>query len=72
MNTGFNSLTQRLLEWLNPRPRTREEPLDVLRVNHPGPSIWENAWVDCLVQACASTPWIIVSAVGRLLLQRHT
>jgi len=72
MNTGSNSLTRYVLEWLNERPRTREVPLDVLRTNHPAASIWESAWVDCLVQACASTPWIIVSAVGRLLLQRHT
>jgi hypothetical protein len=71
MNTRSNSLTQRVLEWLNECPKTGKEPLDVLRTNHPALSLWETAWVDCLILASASTPWVIVSAVGRLL-QGHT
>jgi hypothetical protein len=51
--------------------RTRDEPLDVRRSDYPRSSLWDEAWADCLVQACAATPWIIASAVGRLLFQHH-
>ncbi len=68
MNTVSNSLTRQILEWLNERPRTCERPLDISCTNYRHASIWENAWIDCLIQACAATPWIIVSAIGRRLL----
>jgi hypothetical protein len=41
------------------------------RTDRVGWSIWENVWVDCLIQATVTAPWIIVSAIGRLLLLRH-
>jgi hypothetical protein len=71
MNTASSSLIRQALEWIEQRPMTRTEPFDDSRTNRPSASIWENAWVDCLVQACVATPWIIVSAIGRLLLQCH-
>jgi hypothetical protein len=72
MNTASNSLTREFLEWLDERPRTREEALDVWRTNCPRLSIWEDAWIDCLIEAHAAGPWIIVSAIGRHFLHGHT
>jgi hypothetical protein len=35
-------------------------------------TIPDKAWIDCLIQACAATPWIIVTAIGRLLWPGHS
>jgi hypothetical protein len=72
MNTAPNSLARQFLEWLNEQPRRPEDALDVWRTNRPRLSAWEDACIDCLIQACAATPWIIISAIGRMFLQRHT
>jgi hypothetical protein len=50
------------------RLRTRDEGLDASGSDYPR-NLWAEAWADCLVQACAATPWIIASAVGRLMFQ---
>lgn len=72
MKTVPNSLTREFLQWLDERPRTREETLDVWRTNCSRLSIWEDAWIDCLIEAHAAGPWIIVSAIGRHFLNGHT
>lgn len=56
---------------LQQRPKVRDEtsctrPGALLRSSE-----WRRAWIDCLVQACMATPWIIVSAIGRLLFPSH-
>jgi hypothetical protein len=70
MNTVSKALTRQFLEWLDERPRTREEALDVWRTHCPRLSVWEDAWVDCFIEAMG--PWIIVSAIGRHFLHGHT
>jgi hypothetical protein len=35
-------------------------------------SIWEDAWIDCLIEAHAAGPWIIVTAIGRRFLHGQT
>jgi hypothetical protein len=72
MSTASNSITREFLEWLDERPRTREEAHDVWRTSCPRLSIWEDAWIDCLIEAHAAGPWIIVSAVGRHFLHSHS
>jgi hypothetical protein len=72
MNTVSAFLTRQLLEWLDERPRTREEALDVWRTSCPRLSIWEDAWIECLVESHATGPWITVSALGKQFLHGHT
>ena len=72
MNTASNSLTRQFLEWLEERPRTREEALEVWRTHCPRFSIWEDAWADCLIEASMAGPWIIVTAIGRHFLLGHS
>jgi hypothetical protein len=72
MNTSNKFLTRQFLEWLAERPRTREEALDVWRTNCPRLSIWEDAWIDCLIEAHATQPRIIVTAAGRHFLRSQS
>jgi hypothetical protein len=70
MDTACKSSIRQLLVWLDERPGGQHEAPDGgSKSTHS--SIWLDAWGDCLIQACAATPWIFVSAVGRLLFQRH-
>jgi hypothetical protein len=72
MNTVSAALTRQFLEWLDERPRTREEALDVWGTSCPRLSIWEDAWIERLVEVDATEPWIIVSAIGRHFLHCPT
>jgi hypothetical protein len=60
------------MEWLGERPRTREAGPDAWRTACPRLSIWEDAWIDCLIQACASGPWILLGAMGGHFLRGHS
>ena len=71
MSSTTDSLTRQFLEWLDERPRTREEALEVWRTSCPRLSIWEDAWIDCLIEASMAGPWIAVTALGRHFLQAH-
>jgi hypothetical protein len=46
-----------------------KEPLEGRDASLAGAARWKDAWIDCLIQACVAAPWIIVSAIGRLLFQ---
>jgi hypothetical protein len=69
MSAASDSLTRQFLEWLDERPRTREEALDVWRTSCPRLSIWEDAWIDCLIEECGAGPWISVTPIGRHFLR---
>jgi hypothetical protein len=71
MNPVSHSLTRQRPEGLAGHPKRRDEALDVGRTDCPRSSVWKDAWIDCLIQATAATPWIIASAIGRRLLQGH-
>jgi hypothetical protein len=69
VSTASLSLTRQLLQWLDERPRTREEALDAWRTSCPRLSIWEDAWTDCLIETHVGGRWLIVSAKGRKFLE---
>jgi hypothetical protein len=45
-----NSLTLELLAWISRRPRTYAETMEAWRSTCPRHSVWEDAWVDGLIE----------------------
>jgi hypothetical protein len=68
MNTAANSPCSELQEAPQPAIIQSQARADC---RADSACIWENAWIDCLVQACVAMPWIIVGAIGRQLLPGH-
>ena len=68
-NPTTRALTLQLLEWIQLRPRTREETLEAWRTSCPRLSIWEDACVDGLIEIAHGGRIVGVSAKGKLLLK---
>jgi hypothetical protein len=61
MNSASKTSMRQRLILLDDHSRGRREALHAGRK-----SGWKDAWIECLIQASAATPWIAVSAIGRL------
>jgi hypothetical protein len=72
MLTAPVTLIRDFLEWLEVRPRTYAEAMDVWRTSCPRLTVWEDALEDRLIlrrAAEGTTPVVVLTSAGRRWLQ---
>lgn len=68
MSIANASLTRQMLEWIEERPRTRDEVMEVWRTSCPRLSIWEDACAAGLIEYEAAAGKVMLSRDGRAFL----
>jgi hypothetical protein len=70
MNATTTALTRQMLEWIAVRPRLYAEVMEAWRTSCPRLSIWEDAYLDGLVEYESGTGKVILSDAGKAFLSR--
>jgi hypothetical protein len=68
MSDPTRALTVQLLEWIEEKPRTHAQVIEVWRSSCPRLSIWEDACSDGLIDSLPGSATLRVSERGRRLL----
>ena len=68
MSHATYELTLQLLRFIAERPRTHAEVLEAWRTSCPRLSIWEDAYIDGLIERDSETTLVTLSAKGASLL----
>jgi hypothetical protein len=69
MPSSVSPLTLQFLEWVSSRPRTYAEVMEAWRTTCPRHSVWEDATIDGLVQLDGDTEAVILTPIGRAILE---
>jgi hypothetical protein len=65
MSSTNEALTRQMLEWIDARPRERDEVMATWRSSCPRLTIWEDAYIGGLIDHEVGTGNVILSSAGK-------